>query len=298
MKGSLYQEQTISDESSMLMRYSNLGLLPPALNTSAHLAFVIALIAFGARVGGYPIHPLGLMIYYAVVALSLLALVIQFRYTPSNQSAFASLLLVSPPALASLVLRAALWMTPWLGGAPYAPYDPGDSDIVMFFSLSFALIFSAIAIAYGSVGYLLVACVTQTALYLGTHAFPQWIRYPDANLWGVRPSILIGMVGIYAFSAALLFLRNWLFRSGKPNLWIASTIVNLAGAWVLYDTLEWLPNNGAYLGYISNTTFVPEQAWDWSRLMAQSLAAITMAIAILIGIKMALWRAKNSLTSL
>ncbi|MBI3242856.1 MAG: hypothetical protein HYZ49_11235 [Chloroflexi bacterium] len=263
-----------------------------APNIFAHVAAGLALLNFGARASGYPIHPLGLMIYFAVVALSLPVLVIQFRYTPSSQSAFVSLLLASVPALASLVLRATLWMTPWLGGAPYAPYDPGDPDIVMFYSLFFALAFSAIAIVYGSVGYLLVAWAAQTALYFGTHAFPQWAGYSDANILGVRPSIFIGIVGIYAFSAALLFLRNWLFRQGKPNLWIASATVNLAGAWVFHDTLKWLPNNGAHLGYISNTTFVPEYAWDWSRPIAQSLALI--AIIISISITAILWRPKTA----
>ncbi|MGH2522665.1 MAG: hypothetical protein ACRDH2_09210, partial [Anaerolineales bacterium] len=147
-------------------------LFPSALLTAAHVITSIALLTFRVRTNGLPLHPIGLIIYLTATALSFLALAYLFHQTEPAQSGTVSLLLISMPALSSLFFQAALWMTPWLGGAAYAPYDPGDADLVWFFSVFFAIIFAVVAVLYGSVGYLLAACATQLVIYFSTHAFP------------------------------------------------------------------------------------------------------------------------------
>ena len=256
----------------------SLTLLPPTLLMVAHLMTVIALVSFGTRTGDYPLHTTGLMIYVVATALTMVGLTVQTRRTEPVRLPTA-LLLVSAPALVSLVFRAGLWMTPFLGGAPYAPYDPGDSDIVMLFGLFFATLFSVASILYSSVSYLVVACTVQIALYFGTHAFPHRLLYPSADFLGVRPSTFAALMGIYGVGAILLLLRVTLFGQRKPGLWIATTLTGLAGGWILYETLTWLPGNGAYLGYIAADTYVPAQAWDWTRPVAQCMVITAIVVA-------------------
>jgi hypothetical protein len=209
----------------------------------------------------------------------MIGLAMQARRAEPARPDLTALLLISTPALVSLVFRAGLWMTPWLGGAPYAPYDPGDADSVMFYSLSFAALFSVVSILYGSFSYLVVACAVQIALYFSTHALPHRLLYPSADLLGVWPSTFAALIGIYGVGAILLLLRVTLFGQRKPGLWMATTLTVLAGGWVLYGTLTWLPGNGAYLGYIAADTYVPAQGWDWTRPVAQYMAMIAMVAA-------------------
>jgi hypothetical protein len=67
---------------------------------------------------------------------------------------------------------------------------------------------------------------------------------------------------------------------------LAALVTNLVGALVLYHLLAWLPGNGAYLGYVSTATFVPQSAWDWSRPAAQGLAILAVLAALLLGVGM------------
>jgi len=255
-------------------------MLPSGLLAAAHLMTVIAMLSFGARAGGYPLHQVGLIIYGVATALVVAGLAVLMSRIKFTSPETVALLLITAPALLSLVFRAGLWMTPFLGGAPYAPYDPGDSDIVLIFNLLFATLFSIVAIVHGSFIYLAVVCVVQIVLYLGAHAFPHRMLFPDAHILGVRPSTFISFVGVYAVGMVLLVMRIGLVgRHRKPGLWIAATLTGFAGAWALYKTLTWIPGNGAYLGYIDASMYVPEQAWDWTRPTAQGLAILAMIAA-------------------
>lgn len=270
-------------------------LLPIVLLTVAHAVTCLALFTFRARTGEYPLHSIGFGIYLGVMVFSAVGLLGQFLYTKPMKLE-ATLLFISLPALTSLVLRGAFWITPWLGGATYAPYDPGDSDIVTAFSLLFAVTLSAVAIIYGVTSYLLIACATQIIIYFGTHALPHWIRYPNADIFGVSPSVFVQMVGIYAVSIGLVFVRNEFLGTRKPHLWLATVTTSLVGAWVLYNTLTWLPTNGMQLWWVSSTTIVPEHAWDWSRLTAQSIAVISIAMTFVSGIAVLLQKWKVTLS--
>lgn len=173
----------------------NTARIFPTLLTFAHLASAMALLTFGGRTGGYPVHIIGLAIYLAAVGLSLVVLGIQFFRHHLTTSNFANLVWVSMPAWVSLVLLAMLWLTPWLGGAPYALYDSADPDGVAAFSLLFGSTFVAVSVLYGSSKYGLSACALQLLTYFGAYALPHWLRYPDASPSGIRPVILGEILG-------------------------------------------------------------------------------------------------------
>jgi len=262
--------------------FPGIMLLPSGFLTITHLMTVTAILSFRARTGGYPLHTAGLILYGVATVLAVVGLAVQMCRIKSAHPETVALLLISAPALVSLVFRAGLWMTPFLGGAPYAPYDPGDSDIVLTFNLLFATLFSIVAIVYGSFVYLTAACVVQIALYFGTHALPHRMLYPYAHILGIRPSTFVLFVGVYVTGTVLLLMRIGLLEQRrKPGLWMAATLTGLVGAWVLCETLVSLPGNGAYLGYIATSAFVPEQAWDWTRPAAQGMAIMTMVAAAL-----------------
>jgi len=194
------------------------------------------------------------------------------------------LLVLVGPAYASLVLQATLWVTPWLGGAPYAPYDPGDAGIVMFMNALFALAFSISALVLGSFRYLMINGAIQLLIYFCAHALPHYFRYPAADILGLRPSVVVLIVGIYALSAVVFTWRRKMAFSYYPSLWFGIGIVIVVGAGILWSTLNGLPANGAYLGYINSATTVPLNAWDWSRAIAQVTAALTIVTAFVLGV--------------
>ena len=123
----------------------------------AHVTAVLSLLLFGSRAGDYPIHPIGLGVYLTAAVLAVIGLAIGLARFPAPTRLTTKLLLFSLPVFVSLTFRAALWMTPWLGGAPYAPWDTGDGDILFFFNLFFAGLWSVVAVLYGSYAYLFTA---------------------------------------------------------------------------------------------------------------------------------------------
>jgi len=257
-------------------RRPSLVLLPTALLTAAHLMTVVALLSFGTRAGGYPLHATGLIVYVVATALTIVGLAVRACQIEAMHPTLLDLPVVSAPVLVGLLFWAGL-------GGSYGPYDPHDSDLVSFFSLSFAAIFSVVAVTYGSFSYLGIACIVQLALYFGTYALPDYLHYPSAGILGAWPWILGTLMGVYIAGVALLFLRTASIGRRKPGLWVAAMLTGLAGAWFLHRMLMWLPSNGAYLGYISAETFVPEQAWDWTRAAAQVMAIMAIVGAAFIG---------------
>jgi len=264
--------------------------LAPGLLLLAHIMSGIALLLFGARTGSYPLHLIGLGIYLATLIFAVVSLGIGLLYVKSSIRFMMMLVLISWPAFASLVFRAALWMTPWLGGASYAPWDPGDIDLVIAFNLLFAVLWAIVALLYGSHVYLLAVGAAQLLVYFATHALPQWIRYPAANPLGVRPGLPILLLGIFIATSVVIALRNQLigqlFGNYRPTRWLAVILLTAAGGWVLYQTMSWLPANGEELGWTATTDSpalrVPRQAWDWTRpavhtLVLAAVAAIPLA---------------------
>ncbi|RLC70001.1 MAG: hypothetical protein DRI81_19700 [Chloroflexi bacterium] len=248
-----------------------LVLLGPGLLVTAHLVTIMALLSFGVRAGGYPLHPSGVLAYGIATTLSLFGLMIQFRQAEPAYPR--SLFLVSAPALVSLLF--------WIGlGGTYAPYDPHDSDLVWFYYLLFSILFSSVAVLYGSFLYWGIACITQAALYFCTYALPDYLMYPSAGLLGPQPSIFAAMIGVYIAGALLVFLRGKVAGQQKPGLWLAAVLTSVVGGWFLHRMLTWLPANGAYLGYIAANTYVPDQAWDWTRTAAEFTAAATIVAAL------------------
>ncbi|TET53038.1 MAG: hypothetical protein E3J64_04210 [Anaerolineales bacterium] len=268
-----------------------ISLLPAALLLLAHLTTLFAILSFGGRAGGYPRHVAGLITYglAAVIVAGLLGL--ELRRILRSADATPGMLVLTAPAIVSLVLVGGLWMTPWVGGAAYPPYDPSDSDIILLFGLLFAAPSCAIAVIYGSYRYLIIACAIHAAVYWGTYSIPAYLRYPEAGLLAAMAGDKFApLLAAYALGALLVLLRLALSgRRTKAPLWIGATLACLAGAWGLHWILRWLPENGDYLGYIALGHFVPEQGWDWTRTAAQGLAMTTMVAAVLTaGVQ--LWR--------
>jgi len=228
-----------SDEQTVLTQFLkswlfNLALLPSVLLALAHLTTSLALLTFGARVGGYPVHIVGLMIYLVTVALSLVVMGAQFSRPQPASPTFANLVWVSIPALVSLALLAMFWLTPYLGGAPYAPYDPADWDGVRFFTWLFAIAFATTAVLCGSFKYGLSAYTVQVLVYFGTYSLPHWFRYPEASLLGIHPAILGEVLGIYVLAFGMLFVQAKLKWPLSQDVGPAALVTNLVGALVLY----------------------------------------------------------------
>jgi hypothetical protein len=246
----------------------------PGLLAVAHIVAVVAVLSFGRRAGAYPLHPVGVALYGAVALLAALGLFLQSRQIGASH--FQPLFWLSLPALVSFLF--------WIGlGGSFAPYDPHDSDLMWFSYLTFAFLFALIAVVYRSFTYLIAACVIQVVLYSCTSTLPVRVRYPAVSVLGEHPGILATFVAVY-FMGALLLLRKRIAGGAMPGLWLAAVLSSGVGGAFLYRMLIWLPVNGAYLGWVSATTYVPDRAWNWIRTAAELAAAATVVVTVLSGI--------------
>ena len=252
----------------------------------AHVMSALSLLFFGFRTGGYPVHPVGVGMYLTAVTLTTFTYAIWAPPGKKRRNLTAVLLLLSLPAFLSLVLQAGLWLTPWLGGALYAPWDPGDKDRVIFFSLLFTVLWSLVAVFYGSYRYLLIAGLAQFFLYFACHALPHWLRYPAASIFGIQPDFPLILVGIFSLAAVAIKLRNRLVGTRLLSLWPAVLLVTAVGGWVLFVTIAQFPGNGAELGWTATLTTpavqVPANAWNWLRPAGGYLAIVAMTAVPLI----------------
>lgn len=248
----------------------------PGLLAIAHIVAVVAVLSFGHRAGAYPLHPVGVVLYGAVALLAAIGLFLQSRQMGASH--FQPLFWLSLPALVSFLF----WIS--LGG-PFAPYDPHDSDLMWFSYLTFAFLFALIAVVYGSFPYLIATCVIQVVLYSCISTLPAYMHYyPAVGMLGEHPEILTAFVGVYFAGALLLLLRKRIAGGAVPGLWLAAVLSGGVGGAFLYKMLTWLPVNGAYLGWVSANTYVPDLAWDWIRTAAELAAAATVVVAVLSGI--------------
>ncbi len=261
----------------------------PGLLAAAHIMTAVAVLSFGHRAGAYPLHPAGMLLYGTLALLASIGLFLQSRQ--KGVSHFQPLFWLSLPALVSFLF--------WIGlGGPFAPYDPHDSDLMWFSHMTFAFLFALIAVVYRSFTYLIAACVIQIVLYSCTSTLPAYMHYyPAVGVLGEHPEILAVFVAVY-FAGALLL--RWRKKSGGgfvPGLWLAAVLSSGVGGAFLYRMLIWLPANGAYLGWVSANTYVPDLAWNWTRTAAELAAAATVGVAVLSGIGLLLQQVKSRLFS-
>ncbi len=261
----------------------HLTLTAPALLTLAHLVAGLALLTFGMRAGGYPVHADGLYLYCAAVGVAVAAMFVLARRVRQARSEALNLLLISMPALASLALVGAVWLSPWRGGAAYPPYDLQDSDAILFFGGLPALVFAAVAASYASSRYLISAGAVHLLIYFGAHALPHWLRYPTASLLGSQPHVIAAILAMYGLGLGLAVLRERAGRPVLPGLWLASLLATIVGAFLLIQVLSAFPGNGAYLGYAQTGLYVPANAWGSSRPAAEFLAALAILAAVATG---------------
>lgn len=252
------------------------ALLAPGLLAIAHGMTLIAFVSFDVRVGNAPLHPVGL-IAYATATVETLAATGWLAHSYSSLRAAPGvfpLLALSPSAWASFIF--------WVGlGGPYAPYDAHDSDLVRLWHLSLAILFTLVAVVYGSLSYLAVTGTAQFAVYFVTYALPNYIHYPASGLLGPQPSIFMMMSGIYLTGTILIFLRARIVGRRTPRLWVASMLISFVSAFLLYAMLTWLPYNGAYVGYARTGSYVPVDGWDWTRSAAERLVIAALAAGFL-----------------
>lgn len=257
--------------------------IAPTLLMAAHAMSGIALLVFWWRVGDLPINPVGLSIYLVTIATLGTIFLIGISWGKRGRSLKHMLLLLSLPAFTSLALSAALWLTRWLSNAPYAPWNVGDDDVVIYLSLFFVFSWIVLATLYGSYTYLLTGGIIQIAIYFAAHAFPHWARFPEASPLGVQSGFPILLIGLLVLGGFLVTLRKQVAPDFQPSLWVAVILLTAIGSWTLYIALSQFPESGMVLGWTETLTSPPRQvptdAWNWTRSAAQSL--ILLAIVAL-----------------
>lgn len=251
-----------------------------ALLWVAHVMTDIALLFFGWRVGDLPLNPVGLAVYLTTtVTLGIIFLVGAKRAKP-EWPLTSLLLLLSIPTFISLALSAALWLTGWLGNAPYVSWKQGDTDTVIFLSLLFLFSWIAISILYGSYGYLLVGGMMQIAVYFAAHALPHWSRFPQVSLLGVQPGFSIQLIGWLVLGGFFVALRKRVAPDFESTLWVAVVVLTAVGSFTLFIALSQFPESGMVLGWTGTPTTPPRQipshAWNWTRPVAQSLTLLAV----------------------
>lgn len=257
--------------------------IAPALLLAAHVMAGIALFTFGRRVGNLPINPVGLAAYLTTTISLGIAFLIGANRARRERS-FLRMLLLSLPAFASLALHATLWLTGWLGNAPYAPWKVGgDSGSVIYLNLIFIFSWIVIATMYGSYRYLLTGGTIQIAVYFAAYALPHFSRFPEASPLGVHPEVPIQLVGLLVLGGFLLTGRKWAFPDFQPSLWVALLLLTAVGSFTFYIAWSQFPENGMVLGWTETLTSPPRQvpanAWNWTR-PATSLLLILAAAAV------------------
>lgn len=259
----------------------------PGLLVVAHIVTVVAVLSFGHRAGAYPLHPVGIVLCGMLALLAALGLFLQSRQIGASH--FQPLFWLSLPALVSFLF--------WIGlDGPFAPYDPRDSDLMWFSYLTFAFLFSLIAVIYRSFAYLIAMGAIQVVLYLCTSTLPAYVHYyPAVGVLGEHPEILTAFVVVYFVGALLLLLRKRIAGGAVPGLWLAAVLSSGVGGAFLYKMLIWLPTNGAYVGWVSANTYVPDLAWNWIRAAAELAAVVTVVVAVLSGIWLVRQQVKSRL---
>ena len=266
-------------------------LLFPALLLVAHGVILLAIISFNSRADGFPVHPTALGVYgltlITIFIYWLLTAVLPEKSPCPRFICDKYLLAVVVPIFASLMLVAAMWMTPWLGGARFAPYNPGDADMVYFFNLLVLCLVCVLGIHYQSRFLLIIGWAFQVSVYVVTHSILHWVRYPDAGIvtgiLGIRPSTFLVILGGYFLAFSILCKQKR--RMQMPRNWqFAAIITNLVAGWMAFIVMLQWPQNGSLLGWYAETARVPTHAWNWLYPCAQTLIITAMLLPVLVSI--------------
>lgn len=256
-----------------LLRHS-FGRAPLAgtVLTIAHALALLAVVSFHWRVGGSPAGIAGLSRYGLATALAVASMLYASRRREGRPVTAATLVALSVPALASLML----WFS--LTGN-YAPYDPFDRDVWGVFIPAYGTTVAAVAAVYGSYRYLIVSSVALLGLNslvgLGT-VLPH-----------VQPSVLVDrLVGtsfVAGASVAAMAIISFRLPSGLQSvrhIAPADAIMSGLGAWMLAWQLLALPANGDYVGYVRMGLYVPSDAWGPARALATYTAIAAGGVAL------------------
>ncbi len=274
---------------------NRLKLLPTILAALAYLATLFALIGFGQRAHGYPLHWRALGLYGGAVALMVLCVIaLVWRGRRATEMDTLTLVLLSTPALAGVALAAAVWLSAAWGGAPFAPYDMQDTEAVWAMSLVPAAVLGVIGIVYGRPSVALLVGGAPVLVYFGAYALPNWLRWSEASLLGGNPQLGVQLLLILALCLVAAYVRGRLWPQWQPGPALAVALSGLVGGWLLFGLFSALPGNGDYLGYLaapgaSAGLTVPANAWDGLRPAALVLAALAVVSSLALPLLTQAW---------
>lgn len=247
-------------------------LIFPVLLIVAHGCIALAIVSFGMRAKGYPIAPIALGIYAVAIFVGfsyfLVAAFFPHKTNLPRHSTNRLLLAIVIPAFLSLVLAASLWMTAWLDGGRYAPWDVGDADGVMFYNLILLFLIIMLGIVYRSRMLLNIGLAIQLGIYLMSRVTT-----------GLPVTIFL-ISGSYLMAMSVLHQRK--HPLSLPAQWQFAVITsNLVAGGMAYMLLTWFPQNGMLLGWRSETTIVPLDGWNWLYVLAEFLIKAGMVAPVL-----------------
>lgn len=224
----------------------------------------------------------GIGLYGLAVALSLIGILAE---AISPKVAYPrSLLVVSLPVFASFLF--------WLGlgsGGTYPAYHPYAVDYQQsfywnpqFVAILFAILFSSVAVLYGSLSTLVVAATVQLIPHFGAKAFT---ALADRSVGSLARPPLLGLSSCYLVAALILLRRKRMFGSHKPGLGWGSGLMNGLGTACLWSLPSELPRDGCNLNEFSRGLRVPQDAWTWTRSAAEISSYATVVVLVALGFR-------------
>lgn len=242
-------------------------VLPAIILTVAHVLACVALLRFRQNVGQFPLASTGFSIYLLATASSVFAIFLLFVRSMRQYTAVV-LQAVFMPALTSMMLALALYLTSSWGGATYIQYDPMDDAMAPLFVL-FSVAVLSIAIWYKSRRFLLCGFAIQivSAVLVLSSSRPAIFGF-----------VVVYVIGLLTFTPATKQLA--IYDNKAFGIWSASMLSALLGTFTFLMTFGQFPDNGTRLGWVSANTIVPLNAWNFLRPLALSVASLSVGVII------------------
>ncbi|GBD09573.1 hypothetical protein HRbin22_01830 [Candidatus Thermoflexus japonica] len=181
-----------------------LSRVPSLLVLLAHGLAVLSLLAFRLRADGWVLHPIAVFFYLTV----LLSASIPWLIGP--QGIERPFRLILPPLL-TLALLEAWSATAWLGGARYAPYDPGEQgELALLLHRVTAALIATLAALYRWPELLRAGALAQGLLVLlNPESWAAIVRFGLPG-WPAAPGVLLlpMFYGLGAVAIGFSFTRR------------------------------------------------------------------------------------------
>lgn len=181
------------------MLSERLSRIPSLLVLLAHGLAALSLLAFGLRADGWVLHPIAVLFDLTVLLSA------SIPWLTGPQEIERPLRLILPPLL-TLALLEAWGATAWLGGARYAPYDPGEQgELALLLHGVTAVLIATLAALYRWPELLRVGALAQSLLVLlNPGGWAETVRFGSPG-WPAAPGMLL-LPMFYGLGAAALGL--------------------------------------------------------------------------------------------